>query len=237
MGVDLLAFLKFPTLRNYSLNGPENARAVQAGLASAEWYRTPVDRKLLKNLMQRNDGLALRDTAVWLGLLLACGLGGAITWATWLCVPFLLVYGVLYGSTADSRWHECGHGTAFKTPWINDVVYEIASFMMMRNSVVWRWSHARHHSDTIIVGRDPEISSMRPPQLILMGLNLFGLVVLPRSLVALVRNACARLSDDEADFVPDPERPRAYFVARVHIAIYAAVVAICFASSSILPMM
>ena len=28
--------------------------------------------------------------------------------------------------------------------------------------------------DTIIVGRDPEISAMRPPQLIIIGLNFFG---------------------------------------------------------------
>ena len=49
---------------------------------------------------------------------------------------------------------------------MNDVVYQIASFMIMRNPVTWRWSHARHHTDTIIVGRDPEIAVMRPPDLL-----------------------------------------------------------------------
>ena len=63
---------------------------------------------------------------------------------------------------AISRWHECGHGTAFRTPWMNDVVYQIASFMVMRNPVTWRWSHARHHTDTIIVGRDAEIGCDAP---------------------------------------------------------------------------
>jgi hypothetical protein len=48
---------------------------------------------------------------------------------------------------------------------MNTVVYEIASFMIMRNSATWRWSHARHHTDTYIVGRDPEIAVMRPPEL------------------------------------------------------------------------
>ena len=42
---------------------------------------------------------------------------------------------------------------------------EIATFMIMRNSATWRWSHARHHTDTYIVGRDPEIAVMRPPAL------------------------------------------------------------------------
>ena len=87
---------------------------------------------------------------------------GLYFWGTWWCVPFFVVYGVLYGSGGDWRWHECGHGTAFRTQWKNDVVYQLACFMMVRNPVVWRWSHARHHTDTIIVGRDPEIITMRP---------------------------------------------------------------------------
>ena len=46
--------------------------------------------------------------------------GGIYFWGTWWCVPFWAAYGVLYGSACDSRWHECGHGTAFKHPWMNE---------------------------------------------------------------------------------------------------------------------
>jgi fatty acid desaturase len=45
---------------------------------------------------------------------------------------------------------------------MNDAVYQIASFMIMRNSATWRRSHVRHHSETYIVGCDPEIAMMRP---------------------------------------------------------------------------
>ncbi len=90
-------------------------------------------------------------------------------------MPFWLAYGVLYGSACDSRWHECGHGTAFRTRWMNDVVYHIASFQVMRNPVNWRWSHARHHTDTIIVGRDPEIAWMHPIKLALKALAYVGI--------------------------------------------------------------
>ena len=31
---------------------------------------------------------------------------------------------------------------------------------------MWRWSHARHHTDTIIVTRDPEIQVMHPVDLL-----------------------------------------------------------------------
>ncbi len=233
----LMNLITFPMERSYSLTGPESQRAIQAGLANADWYRSPVDRKVLKGLMKRSDGPALRDTAIWLGLLVATGAAGASLWGSWWAVPFFLVYGVLYATAADSRWHECGHGTAFRTRWMNDVVYEIASFLMMRNSVVWRWSHARHHTDTIIVGRDPEISGMRPPQLIVIGLNFFGIVSVPQSFAALLRNAMGQLSPDEADYVPETERARVYRVARVHMAIYAATLIACVATASILPAM
>ena len=100
----------------------------------------------------------LRSSSVSATPLLLCGaLGGPSS-------PFA-IYGVLYASTSDSRWHEAGHGTAFKTDWMNNALYEIASFMVMRESTVWRWSHTRHHSDTIIVGRDPEIAVPRPPDI------------------------------------------------------------------------
>ena len=107
--------------------------------------------------MKRSDQPAIRDTALWLGAMVLFGGLGVWFWGSWIAVPFFLCYGVLYGSASDSRWHECGHGTAFKTRWMNDVVYHIASFMIMREPTVWRWSHTRHHTDTLIVGRDPEI--------------------------------------------------------------------------------
>jgi len=223
--------------RDYSLVGESTRLAQENGLASADWYRTPVPREAMKGLMKRSDGPAIRDTTVWLGLM-AVGLAGGIwLWPTWWCVPFFFVYGTLYGSASDSRWHECGHRTAFKTQWMNDVVYEIASFMLMRNSVTWRWSHARHHTDTIIVGRDAEIAVMRPPDLVRVALNFVGLVDMRRSLPTLVRNATGVLSDDEKDLIPDSEQGKAVTVARVHVAIYAATLAAALASWSLLPLM
>ena len=130
-----------------SLTGPSAQRAFGSKLASAESYHPEVPRKVMKELMTRRDQPALLDTAIWLGLLALTGLGGVYSRGTWACVPFFFVFGVLYGSAWGRRWHEAGHGIAFKTAWMNDVVNEIASFMVMRNPVNGRWSHARHHSD------------------------------------------------------------------------------------------
>ena len=175
--------------RDYSLVGESTRRAIAEGLASADWYHSDVARSDMKKLMQRRDGPAIRDSVLWLGGLALTGVGGIWFWGAWWCVPFFLVYGVLYGSASDSRWHECGHGTAFKTSWMNRVIYEIASFMLMRNPVNWRWSHARHHTDTIIVGRDAEIAVMRPPALLKVALNFFGVIDLWYSMKMLINNA------------------------------------------------
>ena len=223
--------------RDYSLTGPLNTRAQALGLANTEWYHTPIPRARLKELMQRSDQPATRDTLIWFALLALTGGLGAYFWGTWWCVPFFIVYGVLYGSGGDSRWHECGHGTAFRTQWKNDEVYQIACFMMIRNPVVWRWSHSRHHTDTIIVGRDPEIITPRPPELLKVGLNVFGLLDAPQALRAMLRYAFGRHTDAEKDFIPKGERHKVVAVARVWTAIYAAVIAACLWSGSILPLM
>ena len=152
--------------RDYSLVGPEAEKAVAAGLASAKWYSPPITRAELKELMRRDDGPAIRDTLIWFAALIVSGGLGCWFWGSWAAVPFFLVYGVLYGSASDSRWHECGHRTAFKTKWMNDAVYQIACFMILREPEIWRWSHTRHHTDTVIVGRDPEIITPRPPEVL-----------------------------------------------------------------------
>ena len=223
--------------RDYSLTGPLNQQAIERGLANAEWYRTDIPRARMKELMQRSDGPATRDTMIWLGSMIILAVGAVHLWPSFWSIPLFLAYGVLYGSASDSRWHECGHGTAFRTAWKNEAVYQLASFMIMRNPVIWKWSHSRHHTDTIIVGRDPEIVAMRPPDLFRLALNFFGLIDAPMAMWQTLRQAFGVLSEDEKDFVPESEHPKAYNVARVWALIYLVTVALCLALQSILPLM
>ena len=165
---------------------------MNAGLAGGAWFRSAVPRKRMKELMRRSDYPAVRDTVIWLGLILLFGGLGTtfwLVWHSWWAVPFFLAYGVLYGSTSDSRWHESGHGTAFKTRWIDEGLYQLASFMIMRDPTTWRWSHTRHHTDTLVVGRDPEIAVMRPARLAKLLVNYFGLVDVPTAFWLMFRHA------------------------------------------------
>ena len=223
--------------RDYSLVGADSARAVEQGLSAAQWYSCMVPRKQLKALMQRRDGPAIRDTAIWFAALAITGGLGVYFWGHWPAILAFLCYGVLYGSASDSRWHECGHGTAFKTRWMNDVVYNIACVMILREPTVWRWSHTRHHTDTIIVGRDPEIAVKRPPDLFGILLNLFQLRSGPTALYRMALHATGRLTDEERTFIPEMEQPKVFQIARVYVALFAAVIALCLALRSIIPAM
>lgn len=225
------------TKRNYSMLGPDGQRAVETGLAAAEWYHTEVPRKVMKDLMQRSNAPAIRDTLLLYGLMIAFAGIGIYLWPSWWSAPFWLAYGVLYGSASDSRWHEASHGTAFKTPWMNNAVYEIASFMIMRNSATWRWSHARHHTDTYIVGRDPEIAIMRPPAFARLILAFFGIPDVIAFIPRMLYNAFIGVHPEEKTYVPQSEWSKVVRVARISTLIYGVTVALAIWMQSILPLM
>ncbi len=149
-----------------------------------------------------------------------------------------MIYGVIYATTSDSRWHEAGHGTAFKTDWLNNALYEIASFMVMRESTVWRWSHARHHSDTIIVGRDPEIAVPRPPDILGMILTFFGVKAIPKHFRSLVLHCAGRLTAEEKTYIPESEYGKV-FSHRPHLSarFTLGVIGLAIYERSILPLM
>ena len=206
-------------------------------IAAPQWFRPRVDPAEIRTLMQKSDRIALRDTVLWLGLMiLFAGIGVAL-WPSWWSAPFWLAYGVLYGSASDARWHECGHRTAFRTEWMNTVVHHIASFMLMRNPYVWRRSHVRHHTDTVIVGRDPEIVAMRPPDLLRVLLNLFGLVDVVVFGRRMVLHTSGRMHPEELEYARADELRKVVLTARIWLAIYAAVAGLALWLGSVLPLM
>jgi fatty acid desaturase len=223
--------------RDYSLAGASSRAAEQAGLVAAEWYHTSLDRKEMKAIMKRHDGPALRDTAIWWGLMLTCAAGGVAFWGGMMAAPLFAIYGVLYGSASDSRWHECGHGTAFKTFWMNNFVFQVASFMIMREPEVTRWSHTRHHTDTLIVGRDPEIAVKRPPNIPLLLLSFIAAEHVCRAIASMCRHSLGRLTADEDDFIPDSVRLKVFSTARVWLAIHLSSVALSLLLQSWIPVL
>ena len=224
---------------DYRLIGGAGERAKDAGLVNAQWYKCPVPRPVMKQLMQRSDARALRDTILWYGAIVASGVVAGVAWFahSWWALPAFFVYGTLYCSPADSRWHEAGHGTAFKTRWLNDALYQVASFQVFRRATVWRWSHARHHTDTLVVGRDPEIAAPRPTDWLGIALNIFAIRHVSTELPKMINNAFGRISAEDQTFVPASELPKVARESRISLGVYVLVIVACIVWRSPLPLL
>ncbi|HTL73087.1 MAG TPA: hypothetical protein VL863_07260, partial [bacterium] len=70
-------------LSDYSLVGKDSALAIEKGLAEATWYASPVPKEKMRELLQRRDGPAIRDTIIWFALLIATGVWGYCWWGSW----------------------------------------------------------------------------------------------------------------------------------------------------------
>ena len=224
-------------IRDYSLVGKESKLSLERGLADARWYTSPIPREKMKELLVRRNGPAIRDTLIWFGLLSGSATLVVYLWGTWWFLLPYIFYTVLYGSTADSRWHEAGHGTAFKSAWMNNVLYEIASFMIIRQSTVWRWSHTRHHSDTLVRGRDPEIAAQRPPNIPGIISQFFSLKSAPAEFKKIFLHATGRIHKEVATFVPESEYGKVFWTARIYLLIIAAAITLSFVLGTPLPFM
>jgi len=221
--------------RDYSLLGASNTAAVTAGLANAAWFTPAIPSAKLRLLQERSDGHALFDTVLWLVVLF--GLAAAI-WQTawsWWSIPLLFVYGAIYDGATSSRLHECLHGTAFRTTWLNDALANLAGFMLLSSPTLSRWSHFRHHTDTIIVGRDLEIRVHRPATVAKTLWILTALPSAPLKVLTLIRHACNRIDPLTAELVPSSERRRVVIESRVIVLLHGGVIGWCVASGSILP--
>ena len=165
--------------RDYSLAGG-NRDAVELdgerilGRLEEQWWKPRLSRRQMREIMQRRDGPGLWHFGLWFLLLGVSAYLAFLSWGTWWAVPAFFVYGTIYTS-ADSRWHESGHGTPFRTRWLNEFAYAVASFLGIREAYMWRWSHSRHHTHTYFVGRDPEIQVQRPADLVKLLMDFFYL--------------------------------------------------------------
>ena len=118
---------------------------------------------------------------------------------------------------------------------MNEVLYLVACVMMLREPTVWRWSHSRHHTDTLIVGRDPEISNPRPTNFFKLFLDFFAVRTTAATLYKLVVHSCGRLTAVDRCLIPAGEHPRVVWEARLGFLLLASVFGACVAVGSILP--
>lgn len=77
---------------------------------------------------------------------------------------------------------------------------------------------------------------MRPPDLLRLMLNFFGILDVGYAMMDMVRNAFGNISAAEQTFIPEQERQRAVTIARIWTAIYVLTIAAAIAMGSWLPL-
>ena len=201
-----------------------------------DWYRPEIPRKELKALMARNDTRALFDFGLWTTCLALSGYAAYRSVGTYWIVPAFFLYGTIY-SSCDARWHECAHGTPFRTRWLNETFYFVCSLMNMKEGTYTRWSHTRHHTETIMVGLDPEIQVMRPTDLRRVLLDFLWIPDAIQMFRVMFIHALGTPSKEAKDFVPQSEWRKMFWWSRIYLLIYAGTIAWSFAIRSWLPVL
>jgi len=126
------------------------------------WYRTPLDKETLRELLQRSDRKGFQHLIGKLLLVSLTGVGAYWTYSARLPVPVIIlaiyVHCTIYTFLGPGGpVHELCHGTVFKTRFWNEFFLRITSFLSWTNYVFFRTSHAKHHQLTVYEGLDLEI--------------------------------------------------------------------------------
>jgi fatty acid desaturase len=109
--------------------------------------------------------------------------------------------------------------------------------MVMVPATMFRWSHTRHHSDTIIIGRDREFTAQRPPNWVQFLSNFLKLGAIIQFFPGLIRTSMGRLTKEEEVFIPQSERNKLFWEARVWLLLFAGIAVLSIYMESILPIM
>ena len=132
-----------------------------------KWYRSPIDPRRLRALMQRSDLKGLLQCGGALAVVAASGVLTYYLFVQQLWVGFALSLFV-YGSMASiygSGNHELTHGTVFRSKWLNKVFLPVYALPHWFSPYDYALSHTYHHRYTLHPDGDREVLLPQSPTL------------------------------------------------------------------------
>lgn len=183
-----------------------------------------LEKRERKRLTRRNDAVGL----VYLtGHFAAIALGGVAVYfslGTLMLLPVMWAHGIVL-ACLFAPMHECSHGAAFRTRWLNEAVYAVVSLVYISQPTWYRYRHAVHHTYTQIQGKDPSMVLPSPTTLRHYFGQLSGWRFWTTFPVVITRHAMGSMRSQDSWYVPKSDLPRIYNEARLMLACYAAVAA------------
>ena len=162
--------LGIPDRQRQYRNDPRSLKSPMPAFATdykINWYRCPIDKAVLGELMQRNDLRGWLQTLAHLGLFFATGVlayvlylnidAGNWPWS----VPLLLVALFLHGTIGPFMGliaiHELQHRTVFKSRALNAFFEKFYAFLSWSDYIWYQESHTIHHQATCHADYDGEV--------------------------------------------------------------------------------
>ena len=194
-----------------------------------------ISRTELKKFVRRNDIAGLKNLGFHF---LALGASGTLIYLSlgelWM-VPAMFLHGAII-AFLFAPMHETSHGTAFRTRWLNELVFRVISLIYISPPIFFRYFHAAHHTYTQIPGKDPDVVMPNPGTWSRYLSYISSIPFWKRNITWFFSHAFGHVSERDSWYIPKDELPRIHREVRVMLAIYTvfAVVSVATASTSLL---
>ena len=147
---------------------------------------------------------------------------GWLSWAMfpsyWCLFPVLgqaVVIGFLF-----SPLHECAHGSAFKSRWINESILWVTALVYVVPPYFFRYFHLGHHRYTQVPGKDPSLVLPEPATLRQYVWYCAGLWFWWRNISWIIKHAFGKVDPASKTYVPHKRVHLMVLEARVMMIVY-----------------
>jgi len=195
-----------------------------------------LEKPVLKPLTVRSDAPGLRWLGIWVAMFATTSVLVWLALGTWWLVPAMLIHGTVLTVPSYAVSHECAHGTAFRSRWINETVFWISSFLYLEEPLYRRYSHTRHHTYTWHEGMDSQMPFSTPLSFGGWLAEVSGIDHVVKEARLLIAHACRRFSDRTRSFTPETELPKLTRNARFFLTGYAGIALYMIAAGHLWPL-
>jgi len=149
------------------MSSPKQTHGEVCKTLNVVWYRCPIASDKLRELSRRSDLQGLFQAVGHLALFATTGLLTAFFYFQQQWVWFFVAL-FLHGTVTSFLGlavHDLGHGTVFKTKWLNRFFLRVYSVLSWHNFHEYAMSHTYHHRYTLHPAGDREVTLPKTPSL------------------------------------------------------------------------